>query len=710
MIAALFISVLILFAQLQYGTLILEVRSDSGPAEQVEVSAGDLQTTTDKLGEASLQAPAGTIKITLKRFGFVSKTIEANVLAGTTTRLRIELEAESVRKEEITVTATRTEKRIEDEPLRVEVLNQEEVEEKTLMTPGDIAMLLNETSGLRVQVTSPSLGAANVRVQGLRGRYTQILADGLPLYGGQSGAIGLLQIPPVDLGQVEVIKGVASALYGSSALGGVINLVSRRPQQRERELLVNRTSHDGTDSVFWLAEPAQGGFGYSVLGGMHFQNRRDIDGDGWADLAGYRRATLRPRFIWDNGAGRSVFVTAGAMTEHREGGTIGDAVTPDGRKYPEQLNTQRFDGGLAGRFVMGRRLISVRASAMTQAHRHQFGDVVEHDRHGTWFGEASIGGMSGRHTWAAGSAIQSDVYRAGELSNFNYTYVVPAMFVEDYYALSSRVSVSGSARLDVHSKYGAFFNPRLSTLLRLPYRFTSRISAGTGVFSPTPFIEETEAAGLSNLHPLRNLKAERARSASVDLGWSASHIETNVTAFLSRIRKPLTVVQAAGGGMEIFNATEPTRTAGTELLARVHEGEFNVVLTHTFMRSTEMNPHDAGRRTAPLTPRHTSSVVGMWEREGRARIGIEMFYTGTQQLDENPYRDRSVGYWVFGVLAEKRVGSVRIFINGENLGNVRQTTYEPLVRRVRNFDGRWTVDAWAPIEGRVFNAGLRWSF
>jgi iron complex outermembrane receptor protein len=75
-----------------------------------------------------------------------------------------------------------------------------------------------------VQSTNPSLGGANVRIQGLRGRYSLILADGLPLYGGQAGGLGLLQIPPVDLGRVEVIKGTASALYGSSALGGVINL------------------------------------------------------------------------------------------------------------------------------------------------------------------------------------------------------------------------------------------------------------------------------------------------------------------------------------------------------------------------------------------------------------------------------------------------------------------------------------------------------
>src|SRR3546814_3402381 len=122
------------------------------------------------------------------------------------------------------------------------------------MTPGDIAMMLNETAGLRVQTTSPSLGGANVRIQGLRGRYTLMLADGLPLYGGQAGGIGLLQIPPVDLARAEIIKGTASALYGSSALGGVVNLVSRRPgEEPVREVLVNQTSRGGTDAVAFVA-------------------------------------------------------------------------------------------------------------------------------------------------------------------------------------------------------------------------------------------------------------------------------------------------------------------------------------------------------------------------------------------------------------------------------------------------------------------------
>jgi iron complex outermembrane receptor protein len=705
--------ILMFFAQGSRGTVIVEVRDQSRPVEQAEVLAGDVVATTGATGEVVLQLPAGDVELTVQRFGFKPQTIRIAVAADSSTRLAVDLQAEVVLKQEITVTATRTEQRIEDAPLRVEVLQQEEVEEKALMTPGDIAMLLNETGGLRVQVTSPSLGAANVRVQGLRGRYTQILADGLPLYGGQSGAIGLLQIPPLDLGQVEVIKGVASALYGSSALGGVVNLVSRRPRDSERELLLNRTSRNGTDAVFWFAEPQKSGWGYTLLGGAHSQNRTDIDGDGWADLPSYRRGTLRPRLMWDDRKGRSVFATIGAMVEDRSGGTIGKAVVPDGRTFAEELTTRRFDAGLVGRFLVGSRVVSVRGSMMTQGHRHQFGPVIERDRHQTWFGEAAMTGTNARHTWVVGSALQTDLYRGRDVPRFDYTYTVPAIFVQDDYAAGPHVTFAGSARLDMHSDYGTFFNPRISALVRLPHQFTARFSTGTGVFAPTPFTEETESVGLSNLSPLKNLEAERAWSASSDLGWSNPHVELNGSVFGSTIRHPIMLRQTAGGvpeGLEIVNASGPTRTFGSELLARLRGGDFGLVLTHTFVHSTEIDREQGKRGLVPLTPRQTAGIVGTWEKEARGRVGIEVFYTGRQRLDENPYRGESVPYWIFGLLVERHFGPVRLFVNAENLSNVRQTRYDRLVRPQRNFDGRWTVDAWAPLEGRVINGGLRLSF
>src|SRR5205085_6562621 len=135
--------------------------------------------------------------------------------AGTTQEVVVEIQEQPKLEESITVVAsTRTDVRLQDSPIRVEVLQREEIEEKMMMTPGDIVMMLNEMGGMRVQTTSPSLGAASVRMQGMLGRYTAFLSDGLPLFGQQGAGLGLLQIPPIDLGQVEVIKGNASALYG----------------------------------------------------------------------------------------------------------------------------------------------------------------------------------------------------------------------------------------------------------------------------------------------------------------------------------------------------------------------------------------------------------------------------------------------------------------------------------------------------------------
>jgi len=99
----------------------------------------------------------------------------------------------------------------------------------------------------------------------------------------------------------------------------------------------------------------------------------------------------------------------------------------------------------------------------------------------------------------------------------------------------------------------------------------------------------------------------------------------------------------------------------------------------------------------------------MWEKEDVGRIGIEWYYTGRQPLEENPYRQVSEPYMILGLLAEKQFGRVRLFINGENLTGVRQTRWDPLLRPSRAVDGRWTVDAWAPLEGRNINGGLRLS-
>jgi iron complex outermembrane receptor protein len=155
------------------------------------------------------------------------------------------------------------------------------------------------------------------------------------------------------------------------------------------------------------------------------------------------------------------------------------------------------------------------------------------------------------------------------------------------------------------------------------------------------------------------------------------------------------------------NAGGATRTGGGELLARANPEPFEVTATYTYVRSTEEDEDGIGRRPVPLTPRHSVGVVGAWEQEGRSRVGIELYYTGEQPLADNPYRTTSKPYLLFGVLVERRVRRAQLFMNAENIGNVRMTRYQRLVRPTPGPGGRWATDAWAPLDGRVVNAGVR---
>jgi iron complex outermembrane receptor protein len=510
---------------------------------------------------------------------------------------------------------------------------------------------------------------------------------------------------------VEVIKGAASALYGASALGGVINLVSRRPGEGfEGEVLANATTRNGQDLTGYLSAPLGGGWSGSVTGGAHRQSRHDLDEDGWADIPFYERWTARPRLFWAGANGASAYITAGAMAEDRQGGTLPGRTVPDGRPFPQAQRTERFDAGLVGEFAVERLgTLHLRASGVTQDHRHQFGDVIERDRHGTLFGEASLAGRSGATSWVAGAAFQSDRFRSETFPAFDYTHDVPGAFAQVEQELGAELTLAASARIDLHNRYGTQFSPRLSALYR-PGPWTIRASLGRGFYAPTPFVEEIEAAGLSRLEPLSGLRAETAQTASLDIGYAKGPVEASVTLFGSNIDHATRLETVAADRVRLVNVEGETRIRGSELLLRYRWDAFAITGSYVYVDATEPADAPAARRPVPLTPRHTAGAVAMWEKHGKGRIGVEAYYTGRQSLEDNPYRTTSRPYLHLGVLGEIVLGKVSLFVNAENILGVRQTRYDPLLRPNRAPSGQWTVDVWAPTEGFILNGGLRLRF
>jgi iron complex outermembrane receptor protein len=141
------------------------------------------------------------------------------------------------------------------------------------------------------------------------------------------------------------------------------------------------------------------------------------------------------------------------------------------------------------------------------------------------------------------------------------------------------------------------------------------------------------------------------------------------------------------------------------MLGTARRAPFAITGSYTFVNAREQR--GASRVEAALTPRQSAGVVAVAEWEGTGRIGLEWYYTGTQRLEGDPFRTHSEPYVIMGLLAERRFGRFRFFINGENLTGTRQTKWSPILRPSPAADGRIATDVWAPLEGRTVNGGVR---
>jgi iron complex outermembrane receptor protein len=691
-------------------TAIVRVRvlSKTQPVEGAGIRSGSIVAHTDIRGQTQLALPPGERWLVIRKIGFAPDSLYLLLRAGMDTAVTVELRAQAVVLESMVVTATRGERRVEDEPIRVEVLDREEAEEKAMETPGGVAHLLAETGGVRIAQTSPAFGAVNIRVQGLRGRYTQLLSDGLPLFGFSTEGLGLLQIPPVELDRVELIKGAASALYGPTALGGVVNLVSRRPSEGPAflELVANQTSRGGTDAIFYGSAALSARWGYTLLTSAHRQSRQDLDRDGWADLPSYQRAVVRPRLLWNSSDGNTALLTAGFTTEGRSGG----GVAPGGVPFMQERVTRRADAGAVGRILLGgQSVLTVRGSATREWRRDRFGKARDRYQRTALFGEAALIASHGTHNGVLGIAFQRDALSA-EGSIVDYRFAAPGVFLQHTWTPNEWLGVTSSGRLDLHNEYGMFLSPRVSLLVRPAGGWNVRLAAGGGGYAPTPFVEEVEEIGLFGMRPfLGRLRAERAGSVSVDVGGVVGPVEVISSAYASVVTRPAAVRTAAGApdSLELVNLAEPTRTRGAEFVAVYRLGAYRVTATYGYLHATEQDPETGLRRAVPLTPRHSAGVLFTWEPRDGSGVGLEAFYTGRQSLAEDPYRAESRPYLTVGAMVRWGVGRAILFVNGENLTGVRQTKFDPLLRATPGLGGRWTVDAWAPLEGRVVNLGVK---
>jgi outer membrane receptor for ferrienterochelin and colicins len=693
------------------GTVDITVRESMGMVDGFLIRSASRSTATDASGRARLVLPAGRRTIVLTKIGFLPRRFELTVIADSTVSVTIDvaMEDKMAAMERVTVSATRTERLAENTPLRVEVLDEMEVDENTLMAPSGITMLLNETPGLRVHHASPTLGTGSVRILGLSGQYTAMLADGLPLYGGAMSALGPLDISPVDLKRVELIKGAASSLYGGQALGGVINLISK-PPTGQKEFLLNKRTMGVTDAATWLSQRLGERTGVSLLASGTLQSAADPDDDGWGDQSRARRWGVRPRFTYDDGNGRAVFATAGYGYDDRRGGTFGNALVPNGSTFREGLTGRRADAGLTLRLPQGDAAqLAFRLAVSSNGRERVFGSgPVERDRISTGFAEVTHAATSARGAFVLGAAVQTDLYKNEFNAAFDHNWVTPGLFVTGDREVGP-FTVSASVRGDRQPESGLEVTERLAILAKPAEGWSVRVSGGTGFAAPASMTEEVEAIGLRSVQPSA-LTSEQSVGGMVDVAGRLFGAEFLLTAYRSSIAGAIQLVDLGAPSHvgALRNATGATLMGGTEAAAVWRFGDNKFLLTYGYARGSRTDASSGAREDVPLLNRHRAGVDLMFEKPGVYRVGIEGIYYGRQVLDDNPYLTESKPYLYAMAIAVRQFGPLELVANFENLLDVKQTDYQPLLLPSSGVGGRWTTDVWAPLEGFMANVAMRY--
>lgn len=614
---------------------------------------------------------------------------------------------------EVTISTTRSSRRVEDIPTKVDVISAEDLTEKGEMKPGDLKLLFNETTGVSTQQTSAVSGATNIRIQGLNGRYTQLLKDGMPLYTGFSGGLGILQITPIDLKQVEFVKGSASALYGGGAIAGLVNLITKTPtEKKELTFLLNGTTAKGLDaSGFYSSLLGQNKkAGTTIFGSYNFNGPYDPAHTGFAAIPKINRFTFNPKlFLYFNNKTTAWF-GVNSTYEDRFGGDIKviEGKADSIHQFFEDNKTLRLSTQLSLTHKLNATSSINFKNSVCFLNRKilQPKDNFKGQQYSS-FSEINYAHQSGRSEWVAGLNLWTSKFKTADTSNFNYNLTTAGAFAQNTFKVTEIFIIETGLRVDYNTPHandklkGIFILPKINALFKISENLTSRIGAGLGYKMPSPFNNEAEKDGYNHFYnnSLNNLQAEKSYGGNAGIIYKTSVDEVKFSIdqlfFYTRLNHPL-ILQ----NNNLVNAPGFTRSEGFETNLKFTLDELNLYAGYTFTNAILRN--NGQNYQQPLTPKHLLYLDFAYEDEGNYRTGIEADYTSQQRLyDGTTGKD----YLICSFLFEKIFKHINLYVNAENLADRRQTRWEQI------YTGTIAKpvfrDIYAPIEGRIINAGIK---
>ncbi len=657
---------------------------------------------------------AHTITVGFSMVGYEEQTITVSLPQADTLRVIYLHRLEAKTEEEVIISSSRTNSRIEDLPTKIEVLGSEEVAEENGIKPGNIASLLGDIAGIQIQQTNAATGNADARIQGLPGKYSQVLRDGMPLFGGYSGSFSILQIPPLDLKQIEIIKGSSSTLFGGGAIAGLLNLVSKSPRLNspERSITLNQSTLKESNLNLFLSGRNKKA-GYTLFAGGTYQRAVDVNKDGFSDLPDLKTAFFHPRlFIYPNEK-QTITLGYNLTYEDRNGGDI--QVLHHAKDNTHQFFIQNRSLRNTADAVWESRLnktdrLTVKGTASFFNRNISTNVFGMKAKQLSYFSEISYFKKLPRHNMVAGINFSGEHFnkKLPDSTRFNnYDQNTMGVFVQDDWKVSEKFIAEAGMRFDHHNVYGSFLLPRVSLLYRISPAFTTRLGGGLGYKIPSQFVNDIDEREYPAIIPNNNLTAERSTGVNWDINFKKVihdwHLTINQMFYITDITRPVVDVRATNGTIGFYNAAKPLNTKGFETYMAATHGDLEIYFGYTYTYSRQL--YDAIHPNVSLSARNKFATVIAYEFSPHFRAGVEAAYTGKQYLDDG---SKTPGYLFAAAMVRCDIKSMALVLNCENLFDYRQTRKESIVYGpVAN---PLFKQIWAPIDGRVVNLSARINF
>ena len=665
----------------QSGTIVGTVTTRGAPLElaNVGVVGTTLGSVTDAQGRFSVSnVPLGDYQVSVSEVGYENQR-RTVILTDSQPNavLQVALEESAAALDEVVVSGTMKEVSKLDSSVPVEVYSKAFF--RANPTPSIFESLQN-VNGVRPQLNCNVCNTGDIHINGLEGPYTMILIDGMPIVSGLSTVYGLTGIPQSLIERVEVVKGPASTLYGSEAVGGLINLITKQPSSAARaavDVFATDWGEVNTDVglKYKLGDKVQ-----SLLGVNYFnyQNPIDRNNDGFTDLTLQNRISVFNKINVARRDNRTFSLAGRYVYENRWGGQMNwsDEYRGGDEVYGESIYTSRWEAFGVYQLPV-REIINFQFSANGHRQNSVYGTTVYLADQYIGFGQLTWSKVLGSHDLLVGSTYRYTYYDdntpatlATDLKENEPSVThLPGAFVQDEISLNETNKLLLGLRYDYNSLHGSILTPRINYKWNTPdQKHILRISAGNGYRVANVFTEDHAAlTGARTVEFTGELAPETSWNANVNFVKNIhtrnnTFVGLDVSAFYTYFTNRILPDYETDPNKIIYSNLDGFAVSkGVSLnLDASWENGFKVLAGVTVM---DVSVEEDGERFRQLL---TESVQGVWSIGYTfPRIGLTADYTGNLYgpmrlplLGELDPRDAYSPWWsIQNIQLTKRVGN-----------------------------------------------------